>query len=315
MHRQLDTSTDGYTLPISVDGQFWASVVSSYGMGTEITVSRTPPNMIVHFDGDKTQTTEAIAFSPDGAELARIDGGRLVTCEARTGRTLMDTILHTENLYSVNVSYSDDGTKLGVAGQFSQTQPNESYFRWSIHDRRTGEMLQSEKCSQGCFSAALSPAGRQVALSGSNRPNEAWIRVRNLEQDVPAVTATFSTSQPIKYGTRTVWSDDSRHVLVTASSTIAMFDGATGMLIWQVDTSAGPDSDFVYGLTFRGDNRRILAGLDKSRIWILDATNGIPVCRLEKMGSFETTWTPDGKLLITSGMDRDSHVWDLKLDE
>ncbi len=315
VHRKYLTWKSAEKLAMSVDGKTWATVLGSYGMGSEIAVYESPVTEIVHFDGDATKETQAIALSPDAQELARIDGGKLVTCETRTGKKLMETVLQADTIYSAQLSYSDDGTKLGVVGKYSQTAPEESYVRWSIHDRQTGNVLYGQRCSADFSHGAVSPSGLQVVLAGDDDSHEGRIRIRHVDREEPVVDATFKTHHPIKYGCRVAWSGDSRYVLVAAADTIAMFDVANGAIVWQIETSSGSESDSIFGVAFRGDNRRILAGLGGNRVWILDASSGQPVRKFERLRSYETNWSPDGQLLITGGGGGGMDAWELRSDE
>ena len=194
--------------------------------------------------GHKASVT-SIAFSPDGKTLASGGGDRAVRFwDVATGREIEGFKVGKRSEWPQAIAYARDGKTLAVAG-------GEDLKVWSVPDIRLQATLEPDGFWDQ--SLAFSPDGRTLAAAGAtvgpNQVQEARVRLYDMIQKPPGRRAELAID-PLKKGVQAPFGDvaftpDGRRVIAITSTTIAIWDAATGVELATLVRNSGNAGDRI----------------------------------------------------------------------
>jgi WD40 repeat protein len=240
----------------------------------------------------------SLTFSPDGSTLAAAVGSRVVLFDATTGNVRKTLAGHPGPINAVR--YAPDGKTLvaagGRAGMFGAVR---------LWDTATADPRQeAREHADVILAAEVSPDGKTLATTGYDRLIVLWDLatlkpVRTLKDHTDAVHAlAFSP-------------DGKTLASAAADRTVKLWDVASGRRGRTLSDATAE----LYAVAYSSDGSTVLAGgVDRSiRAWRVagnEATlvnsafaHDAAVLRLVASG--------DGKMLASSGEDKDVKLWDL----
>jgi serine/threonine protein kinase/sugar lactone lactonase YvrE len=229
----------------------------------------------------------SIAFSPDGNILAAADTGSHVGLwNVQTG-TLMKTITMPDNAQPSSVSFSPDGSQLGVgAGK-------KAAFVFSVS---SGAVQHKFDCNFEVISVAFSPDGKFLA-AGSN--GAYGVTLWDLQ--------TGSVRQNLHHGGALTFSPDGQTLATGSGNDIKLWDWNTGALK-NTFTSRG---SYLHSITFSPDGRTIAAGGGLWEVLLWDVTSG--TLRQKLIGHKDwikvVAFSQNGDVLVSGSGDGTIKLW------
>jgi len=237
----------------------------------------------------------AVAFSPDGSQLATSGYHEFILWSAKDGRRLARVSNVAERVYGIQ--YSPDGKLIAVAAG-TPAQLGEV----KLFSAESGELVASlVRTSDSIFAVAFSPDGKRLATAGADRA----IRVF----DVATKKQQLLIEDHADWVMDIAWlPDGSKLISASRDKTAKVFDAKTGDSLVTFNGHAEP----VFGVVAAPDGKTIItSGRDKSlRRWnISDAKE---VERIAGFGDeiFRLVVTPDGRIFSCSA-DRTARVHSL----
>lgn len=252
----------------------------------------------------------SMAFSPDGAKLATIDGfsdynysGIARIWDVATGAELQRMNLE-DKMRSVirsvfsKVIFSPDGKKIGTAGTTTV----------QIWDVATGAELQRMNCGQEVVSAAFSPDFTKVATAN----DDYRVRIWDVATGAELIELNPYTPETIAYYEvkTVVFSPDGSKVAVCHGGTVQIWDVSSGAEIQKIKDAGesvllfSPDGSKVATTTSNPFANKFYA-----RIW--DVTNGAELQRLNHeapVGSID--FQQEGNKIVTE-CSSTALIWDV----
>jgi WD40 repeat protein len=189
----------------------------------------------------------AVAFSPDGAELATSGYHEVPIWNAATGALVRRIKNVAERTYSL--SYSPDGSLLAVSGG----TPGQS-GEVNLFNPAQGTLVKElGTMNDVAYRAAFNPAGNKLAVGGADRS----IRIF----DVASGKQEILIEDHADWVVSIAWNPDgTRLASASRDKTSKLFNAANGESLM---TYSG-QGDQVFGVAFSGDGKLILtAGADK----------------------------------------------------
>jgi WD40 repeat protein len=238
------------------------------------------------------QPVNAVAFSPDGTQLATGSLRTLRIWNLRTESKPME--LQVGRLEQVEaVAFSSDGTRLATCG-------NDKTVR--IWDATTGQPQLRIIHDSGVFSSvhgvAFSPDGTRLATCGNDKTARIWDAITG-QQQLKIIDAGYL------YGV--AFSPDGTRLATCGDKIARIWDATTGR---QQRLQVIHNGD-VRAVAFSPDGTRLATcGEDKTaRIW--DATTGQQQLEVIHGGYvFAVAFSPDGTRLATGSRDKTARIWD-----
>lgn len=242
------------------------------------------------------QAIEDLAFSPDGKFLAAVSDDRTAKLwDVSTGQEVRTFSGHNDILW--NVSFSPDGNLLATAG----------YKSTKIWGTNTGELKLSLDGQHA--PAVFSPAGEQLATSGSDGKTKIW----NAESGDELLALPYSANA-------LAFSPDGKY-LAAAMTELKVWDLVTGDELF---TSTG-FAAIVRGLAFSPDGARLATGSQDGTVVVWDAQTGRRLYGLAGHAGAvnDVTFSPEcvsppdapfmwcGIWLATASRDGTAKVWDV----
>jgi WD40 repeat protein len=254
------------------------------------------------FPGDRYPIT-ALAFSPDGGRMAQVGFGRRVNVWDMATGALVHSPQHTGLIACVAFSrdgFSPDGQRIASAGEDKTVR---------LWDAATGrEMFGLRGHTGACLSVAFSPDGRRLASAGTDGTIRVW-DATPLRGDEGQEERTFEHHESEVW--RLAVSPDGRQI---ASGGFRMpadvWDPETG----KVSLRFNKQPYVCFDLAWHPHRPRITSsGFDGKQftVKVWEAGTGHEVFTIAAaMEFFAASFSPDGRHLVTAGMNRAIQVWD-----
>lgn len=237
----------------------------------------------------------AVAFSPDGGQLATSGYHEFILWNAKDGRQIRRVSNVAERVYGIQ--YSPDGKLIAVAAG-TPAQLGEV----KLFDAESGELVASlVRTSDSVFAVAFSPDGKRLATAGADRA----IRVF----DVATRKQQLLIEDHADWVMDIAWlPDSSKLVSASRDKTAKVFDAKTGDSLVTFNGHAEP----VFGVVAAPDGKTVItSGRDKSlRRW--NVSDAKEVERITGFGDevFRVVVTPDGRIFSCSA-DRSARLHSL----
>jgi WD40 repeat protein/basic membrane lipoprotein Med (substrate-binding protein (PBP1-ABC) superfamily) len=229
---------------------------------------------------------EAVAFNPDGSQLASGDDiGSLKIWDIDSGQ-LIKTI-EGENIYSIyDVVYSPDGSQLAIGGEYPYLY---------IFDGTTFEEISGFATQREVDGLAFSPDG--VLLTATTRTGMVEMWNTQTEEALSPIMASEGWITDIAFSP-----DGEDLTLASDDATASIYRIEDQEFLITLRGHSAP----VSAVTYSPDGRWIAtASQDGSaRLWDADSGKELLLLRPESgVGLVDVVFSPDGKMLATSGDD------------
>jgi WD40 repeat protein len=237
----------------------------------------------------------AVAFSPDGNQLATSGYHEFILWNAKDGRQLTRITNIAERVYGIQ--FSPDGKLIAVAAG-TPAQLGEV----KLFNTETGDLVASlVRTADSIFAVAFSPDGKRLAAAGADRA----IRVF----DVATKKQQLLIEDHADWVMDVAWLPDaSKLISASRDKTAKVFDAKTGDSLVTFNGHAEP----VFGVVAAPDGKTVISsGRDKSlRRW--NVSDAKEVERIAGFGDevFRLVVTPDGRIFSCSA-DRAARVHSL----
>lgn len=245
------------------------------------------------------------SYSPDGKQLAIIDGGGATVFDAHSGERLY--ALPALAGEAIEVLFSPDGSRLALAATDGTVR---------IHDSANGNLLFEFTTSDGAgdihsVQIAFSPDGKQL---GTAREDGASLWDATTGRQLLSFTGH---GEGVRVSGIT-FSPDGKWVATAGNdASVQVWEAATGDVIYTLTGHTGP----AFGVAFSPDGRTVASSsVDRTiKVWRLPAGGGQAPEPLTLHGHsgavYRLAFSPDGSRLVSTGRNPVARVYALTLDE
>ena len=246
----------------------------------------------------------ALAFSPDGEQLASASYSRSVNLWATTTGELLRTFVHTGNVECV--AFSPDGRRLASAGEDKTVR---------VWDATTGrEVLGLRGHADRCVCVAFSPDGRRLVSASTDGTIRVWDATPlqgNEGQEILTFTGHTAEirSLAVSPDGQRIASSSQTSASAGLDTTLKVWDAATG----QVMVEFSGVSAVVFGVAWHGERIAAVGALSpRNSVKVWNARNGREVFELPPGSEnyYSVAFSPDGRYLVTGGGLGALQVWD-----
>lgn len=230
-----------------------------------------------------TAPIQALAWSPDGAQLASAHTDYTIRLWQTDGITLTQTDVLTGHQNLVNsIDWSPNGKWLATGSNDNTTR---------LWDAQTGQLIQTYKSEGGKVNAvAFSHLSDQLATGGLFRIAQIW------QVGTDQAPILINVNAEI---TQLAWASTGLLAIGGSDGDITVWDVATSTQIFLL---TGEHTNPITGLAWAPDGSQLatLDNLGKLTIW--DASNGLPLTKNILSGTRRAAlaWSPNGQLLATA---------------
>jgi WD40 repeat protein len=254
----------------------------------------------------------AIAYSPDGRQLATASGGPFSVGKGGSNVELWDretgqrqpTLPGTEH-HIWSLAFSPDGTKLAVGGRSAPIGRPQVMVR----DAKTGEVLwtKHEPALPQAMGVAFSPDGKSLAVGLGEYSGPGAHPVKLYDVATGQGTTTFPG---LEGGVNDLaFHPDGRHLAVAGSDLVEVWDIAAHT---KVHALRG-HSKWVYAVAFSPDGKWLATGGWDRTIKLRDAATGEERLTLFGHEGFvlDLAFSPDSRSLASASEDRTVRLWEI----
>jgi WD40 repeat protein/tRNA A-37 threonylcarbamoyl transferase component Bud32 len=262
-----------------------------------------------------------VDFSPDGAQLRAVAGGRLLAWEVPGGRAV--SLLKDAARSVIDARFSPDGKWLAVLAldlppekypHLRPPQPAAFLEVWNLAGRNR---LRAAELPRALFGrVAVRPDGRQVAVHLVDIPDSRYYHntvVLVDPSDGHTERQLYRDSVPGRLFEFLAYSPDGALLAAPWEQRKAgLLDPKTGELKGTVE----PGEDIIRDCDFSGDGSRLAFAGDSGRITIWSVPNGSPIQTLRTADRYAgaVRFSPDGQNLASLGPSS-VKLWDARTGE
>jgi eukaryotic-like serine/threonine-protein kinase len=288
-------ASEGSDLTFSPDGQLLAAVGNQGVKVWETTSGRELFTLAGH-----TERVRRVAFRPDGRRLASAgQDGKVKVWDPTTGGEVFTLEGHTRAV--TGLAFSPDGRLL------ASTDLDHQVRLWDADAGAVRFTFQGGFFRERSVEVAFSPDGRYLASGGPNNTVKLW--------DVTTGAEFLSLSGHTRPVFSVVFSPDGQRLASTGGDfVVIVWDIPTGREAFRLPPEYGIAT---WATAFSPQDGRYLAvgsGFAVGTVRVYDVTTGKAVLMLEgHIGRITSlTFSPDGRRLVTSGLDKMVRVWELE---
>ncbi len=259
-----------------------------------------------------TDRVYAVAFSPDGTELASVgrDGTLRVWNVAAKKLLVKEVVVSQPRSFGVtNLAYSPDGKSLAVSTELGQIVVY-STSNWNV----LKTIVAAKK--DVIWSVAYSPDGKYLASASGDHTSKIWdAKTYDLlfTLGVEGCTSTSSCGDGDTGPVNAVaFSPNSKYLATGGSDAVVrVWDPSTGKLLVEFSGENGHHGP-IEGLAFSPDNLHLASSSNDRtiRIWSMESKSWEMTINGHTDWVYGITYTQDGSELISASADRTIRIWD-----
>ena len=244
--------------------------------------------------------TKPIDFSPDGQNIAMTHPAQLLVHNINIGQF----IFHNQELGQYAAQWSPNGRDVISAGGAGNTL--------ILTDTSTGEIIWQLESKSGA-GINWSPDGSQILET----PFEPLAYIRDADTGDILMSIPFPEEE--QWANFAAWSPDGEYVVLGTNGSVHLVDAYSGEIVksisktcWGSFPSWSPDSQHVVvGCAVLAPNQKN----DGVQIWNVETGEIEYVFWGHNDSLFATAWSPDGSVIVTSGVAGTVIAWDAKTGE
>ena len=233
----------------------------------------------------------AVAFSPDGTQLAITDYQHIYVCDAATGRELIKFTRYMQTEEERFIAYNCDGSQIAAT----------DLRHVRIWDLATRDEVTGLSHRAQVLAIAYSPDGTHLATGSADNLARIW----DLAVDTEVTRVIYSRSRRLAV---VAYSPDGTQLATGGADNLArIWDLATGTEVSQFSHDGQ-----VLAVAYSPDGTQLATGGadNLARVW--DLATGTEVSQFSHDGQvLAVAYSPDGTQLATGGADNLARVWDL----
>jgi WD40 repeat protein len=219
------------------------------------------------------------------------DGGE-VDVEIRSASALLPlTSVGALADYVLDLRWSPDGSHLAALPSTGQPE---------IHNLKTSEVIQLPAHRYGNGSIAWHPHGNTIATFG----HDGILRLHEI-----AASTSRELQLPRGWADRCAWNRDGSLIAIAVGKAVHVIDPATLETLYLIDDHRSTVTDLVWHPVLL--NQLATASDGGARMWRLGETKP-HACIDDGVAAVLTTWSPDGRWVVTSDQTPSVHLFDMK---